>query len=45
MKTLYVILWLGVTLGSMNFNAPVGNTFTPYDYDDIITHPQSALLM
>ena len=45
MKALYVMLWLFVTIGSMNFSTPVGNTFTPYDYDDIITHPQSALLM
>ena len=45
MKALYVIVWFFVTVGSMNFSQPVGNTFTPYDYDYLITHQQSAPLM
>jgi len=45
MKALYVIVWFFVTVGSMNFSPIEGNTFTPYDYDDIITHQQSAPLM
>jgi len=38
MKALYVIVWLVITVASMNFSTPVGNTFTPYDYDNIISH-------